>query len=173
MTTTILIDLGKVEVLYTGGCSSEHLIGSTDEKGLWLDGHLLRRLRILVEGARGTAKMAVTGRHRARGVGTGDVCPQPSGNATCGFSHGCKSRLLLLDGPVSRLLEGILAGDPASGLSLTGLKVRVHSFFANISAGTIASRCKDLICRIDACAFRGGNPSKGVVTDNIQVPSLV
>ena len=114
-------------MVHTGGCSAEHVFGSTDEKGSWLDGHLLRRLRVLAEGNRGSATNPGTGRHRACGVGTGDVCPHPSGSATSGFSHGCKSRLLVLDGPISKLLEGIFAGDPASGSSLTGLEVRKAS----------------------------------------------
>lgn len=58
-------------------------------------------------------------RHRAAGVGTGDVCPLPAGAATSGFSHGCRSRLLALDGPVSRFLEGMIAGDLAGSPSLT------------------------------------------------------
>lgn len=114
----------QIEVVYTGGCSAEHLLGSTDDKGSWLDGLLVRRLRVLVEGVRGGVHAgAALSRHRARGVGTGDVCP-PTVGVSSGFSHGCKSRLLVLDGPVSRLLEGIIAGDYASAPSLTGLEVR-------------------------------------------------
>lgn len=118
----------QIEVLYTGSCSAEHLIGSTDDKGCWLDGLLVRRLRALVEGMRGGAyTTAKRSRHRACGVGTGDVCLPPAGKATSGFSHGCKSRLLVLDGPISRVLEGILASDRAGGPSLTGPEVTVES----------------------------------------------
>lgn len=114
----------QIEVLYTGGCSAEHLIGSTDDKGCWLDGLLVRRLRALVEGVRGGAcTTAKRSRHRACGVGTGDVCLPPAGKATSGFSHGCRSRLLVLDGPISRVLEGILASDHAGGPPLTGPEV--------------------------------------------------
>ncbi|CAM9106957.1 unnamed protein product [Hapterophycus canaliculatus] len=118
--SAFVIPAQEVEVIYTGGCSAEHLIGSTDDKGSWLDGLLLRRLRVLAEGVRsgGTAGIARS-RHRACGVGTGDICIPPAGKATSGFSHGCKSRLLVLDGPVSRLLEGILAGDHCSGPPVT------------------------------------------------------
>lgn len=116
--------MSQIEVIYTGGCSAEHLIGSTDDKGSWLDGLLLRRLRVLVEGVRGSGQAGATrSRHRASGVGAGDVCPPCAGKATSGFSHGCKSRLLVLDGPVSRLLEGMVAGDHASAPSLTGPQV--------------------------------------------------
>lgn len=117
--------------MYTGGCSAEHLIGSTDDKGSWLDGLLLRRLRVLVEGVGGGAHAGgARSRHRACGVGTGDVCP-PTVGVTSGFSHGCKSRLLVLDGPVSRLLEGIIAGDHVGAPSLTGPEVRAWERFCS------------------------------------------
>lgn len=116
----------QIEVVYTGGCSAEHLIGSTDDKGSWLDGLLLRRLRVLIESARGSGHAGgARSRHRACGVGTGDVCSPLAGKVTSGFSHGCRSRLLVLDGPVSRLLEGMIAGDHAGAPSLTGSEVRV------------------------------------------------
>lgn len=117
--------------MYTGSCTAENFIGSTDDKGAWLDGLLLRRLRVLVEGSNSTAHGGIGGRvkgsrHRVYGTGTGDVCPLSKGNATSGFSHGCTSRLLVLDGPISQLLEGIIAGDFASGPSLTGSEVRAQ-----------------------------------------------
>lgn len=117
--------LPQVEILYTGGSSAEHLIGSTDDKGSWLDGLLLRRLRVLAEGVRGGGPAGIArSRHRTRGAGAGDVCIPPAGKATSGFSHGCKSRLLVLDGPVSRLLEGVLAGDLSSGPPVAEQEVR-------------------------------------------------
>lgn len=136
----------QIEVVYTGGCSAEHLIGSTDDKGSWLDGLLLRRLRVLVEGVRGGVYAgAARSRHRACGVGTGDVCP-PTAGVTSGFSHGCKSRLLVLDGPVSRLLEGVIAGDHAGAPSLTGSAVR---------AGRVLCLCAspDETSAISACCI--------------------
>eukprot|EP00903_Cladosiphon_okamuranus_P016193 g14943.t2 len=48
--SAFVIPAQEIEVVHTGGCSAEHLIGSTDDKGSWLDGLLLRRLRDLVEG---------------------------------------------------------------------------------------------------------------------------
>ncbi|CAM9191667.1 unnamed protein product [Ectocarpus sp. 4 AP-2014] len=126
--SAFVVPAQEIEVLYTGGCSAEHLIGSTDDKGCWLDGLLVRRLRALVEGVRGGAcTMAKRPRHRACGVGTGDVCLPPAGKATSGFSHGCRSRLLVLDGPISRVLEGILASDHAGGPPLTGPEECRHS----------------------------------------------
>lgn len=125
--------------MYTGACLAEHLIGSTDDKGSWLDGVLLRRLRVLAEGVRGSGngQGEARSRHRACGLGTGDVCPPRAGKATSGFSHGCKSRLLVLDGPLSRLLEGMIAGDQASVPSLTGPLVRAGYFaFMHLSQGS-------------------------------------
>ncbi|CAM9401133.1 unnamed protein product [Ectocarpus fasciculatus] len=126
--SAFVVPAQEIEVLYTGGCSAEHLIGSTDDKGCWLDGLLVRRLRALVEGVRGGAcTTAKRSRHRACGVGTGDVCLPPAGKATSGFSHGCRSRLLVLDGPISRVLEGILASDHGGGPPLTGPEECRHS----------------------------------------------
>lgn len=126
--TTGRVRVSQIEVVYTGGCSAEHLIGSTDDKGSWLDGLLLRRLRALIEGVCGSGRNGgARSRHRACGIGTGDVSPPLPGKATSGFSHGCKSRLLVLDGPFSRLLEGMFAGDHASAPCLTGPQVRGRS----------------------------------------------
>ncbi|CAM9120215.1 unnamed protein product, partial [Ectocarpus sp. 13 AM-2016] len=126
--SAFVVPAQEIEVLYTGGCSAEHLIGSTDDKGCWLDGLLVRRLRALVEGVPGGAcTTAKRSRHRACGVGSGDVCLPPAGKATSGFSHGCRSRLLVLDGPISRVLEGILASDHAGGPPLTGPEECRHS----------------------------------------------
>ena len=124
--------------MYTGGSSAEHLIGSTDDKGSWLDGLLLRRLRALVEGSRGSRHAGgAHSRHRACGIGAGDVCPPLAGKATSGFSHGNKSRLLVLDGPVSRLLEGVIAGDHAGAPPLTGPQVCAHSPPCNLLDASI------------------------------------
>ena len=130
--------VSQIEVLYTGGCSAEHLIGSTNDKGSWLDGLLLRRLRVLVEGARGSGHVwGAPSRHRACGIGTGDVCPPLAGKATSGFSHGCKSRLLVLDGPVSRLLEGMIAGDHTGAPPLTGPQVKEYLAVAPCTARAV------------------------------------
>lgn len=51
------------------------------------------------------------------------MCPLPTGAATSGFSHGCRSRLLVLDGPVFRCLEDMVAGDLAGTPSLTSSEV--------------------------------------------------
>lgn len=134
----------QIEVVYTGGCSAEHLIGSTNDKGSWLDGLLLRRLRALVEGACGSGHAGdAHSRHRACGVGTGDVCPPLAGKATSGFSHGCKSRLLVLDGPISRVLEGMIAGDHAGAPPLTGPQVKAYfQLFSALQRGSLGfSQC--------------------------------
>lgn len=81
---------------------------------------------MMVEGSGDAAGVEINqSRHRAYGMGMGDVCRRPSGQLTSGFSHGCRSRLLVLDGPVSRVLEGVLAGDLAGAPPLTGPEVRM------------------------------------------------
>ncbi|CAM9357254.1 unnamed protein product, partial [Choristocarpus tenellus] len=105
----------ELEVVYTGSCRPEHLIGSSDEFGQWHDGTLIRRLRVLAEGG--------ADRHR---VGAGasarrDLHKHPDG-CSDGVSHRMQSRLLVLDGPVTKLIEGLFTAGLPSGPGLTGAK---------------------------------------------------